>query len=706
MNTTHVMPPGVGGCSEATVYRTEESADETVDASHVLTSEDGVFCYELSSDQTIRLIEYRGNSLDVVIPAVLDGYEVTALASKLFFGHSEIVSVIMPDSVRSLGRRVFEACVSLRRVVLSESLERIDPSSFGRCRSLEDIRIPSRVRAIEGRTFGDCPISDLHLGRSVQTIAQNALDGSRLKRLSIDHENPYIATDGIALFTADMSRLIRMLVPGTSYEVPEGCTVIGDKAFDTAEILAQIKLPQTLERIGRLAFAKSALRSIDILPAVTTIDEKAFYYCKLLEEVHLPEGLRSIQNQAFAYSALKRVALPGSLEELGYQAFFKTDVVFCGPDRTLLCAPEHHAIFCDEMGGLYQGSTFVELLGSVSHYEVMPGTQVIAPAAFKWHGELHEVILPEGVIRIGEESFRGCRKLSSLVLPETLEWISDRAFLDTGLSSLALSARIKHIGRHALHVQGTYQPAKHSLPFLLALDSSNAHYYLESGLLCERGTAGGGDIAMLFVGPCESVRIPAAVTYIDDYAFFGIGTVREIFFHPHIRGIGSNAFCMSWPIEEIHIDYLRPVGGQTHVDIIIPAVQSAGWTFMKALSFDRDGTLFNYALYDSCVIYLREIKDIAQILIRRLTQPVKLSKSRREMYERIVEHHTGEICAYYAARDDMAAYDVLVDLGFLHAGNIDAIIRSISAMEETKATGYLLELKHRRFGVSSLDFSL
>jgi hypothetical protein len=706
MNAAPVMQPGIDSRSEPADCHEDGSRDAVASNSKVVTSADGAFCYELSSDQTIRITEYRGHAPEVVIPSTIDGYVVTALASKLFFGHSELVSLTMPNSIKSLGRRICEACTSLRHIIFSESLERIDPSSFGRCRSLTEVRIPSLVRTIEGRTFGDCPISVLHLGRSVRTIAQTALDSSHVEHLSIDEDNPYLSTDGRALFTADKLQLIRLLVPCASYEVPPGCRVIGDKAFDTAENLVEVTLPETLLRIGRLAFAKSAVRSIDIPSSVTLIDEKAFYYCKFLTEVTLHEGLRSIRNQAFAYAALDRVLLPCSLEELGYQAFFKTNIVFSGSNRTFLCAPESPHIFCDEAGGLYQGDTFIELLGSARCYEVVSGTRTIAAAAFKWQGTLRRVVIPAGLVNIEDEAFRGCRNLESLELPETLEWIGDRAFLDTGLRSIQLSARVLHIGRHALHVQGTYQPTKSPVPFVLKLDSSNPRYYIESGLFCERSAAGVGDVALLFVGPCKSVHVPSQVTYIDDYAFFAVDTVREIFFHAGIRGIGASAFCMSWPIEQIHIDYPRPVDGQSHVDILIPAVQSAGWTFMKALSFDRDGTLFNYALYDSCVIYLREIQDIAQILIRRLIQPIKLSKSRREMYERIIEHHISEICAYYAACDEMGAYEVLVDLGFLQRGNIDAMIRHISLREETKATGYLLELKHRRFGVSSPDFSL
>ena len=61
-----------------------------------------------------------------------------------------------------------------------------------------------------------------------------------------------------------------------SYAVPQGVTHIGQGAFQEADDLKTVKLPQSLNMIDILAFAESGLETITIHGTVTFISYLAF----------------------------------------------------------------------------------------------------------------------------------------------------------------------------------------------------------------------------------------------------------------------------------------------------------------------------------------------------------------------------------------------------------------------------------------------
>lgn len=73
----------------------------------------------------------------------------------------------------------------------------------------------------------------------------------------------------------------------------------------------------------------------------------------------------------------------------------------------------------------------------------------------QYTGQAKELTVPETlgnhpVISIGEEAFRGCKSLTSIVLPEGLEYIAEEAFQSCeSLSSITLPKGLKTIERWA-----------------------------------------------------------------------------------------------------------------------------------------------------------------------------------------------------------------------------------------------------------------
>jgi BspA type Leucine rich repeat region (6 copies) len=84
-------------------------------------------------------------------------------------------------------------------------------------------------------------------------------------------------------------------------------------------------IPETVTKIGPLAFAHSGLKSITLLDGrLTEIGEYAFCGCRNLKAVAIPDSVTKIGPYAFAESGLKLIILPyqsNGLTEIGEDAF-------------------------------------------------------------------------------------------------------------------------------------------------------------------------------------------------------------------------------------------------------------------------------------------------------------------------------------------------------------------------------------------------
>ena len=104
----------------------------------------------------------------------------------------------------------------------------------------------------------------------------------------------------------------------------KGCYVSGvDKQYGTTSF----RIPSTyngvpVTKIGGMAFWDSGVTAVTIPGSVEDIGEQAFYYCTGLTSLTLSEGLETIGDMAFqGCKALTAIEIPESVLDLGYDAF-------------------------------------------------------------------------------------------------------------------------------------------------------------------------------------------------------------------------------------------------------------------------------------------------------------------------------------------------------------------------------------------------
>ena len=131
------------------------------------------FTYIVNGD-TVEITGYNGLDKEIVIPSEIDGKKVTSIAESAF-EETDIISVVIPETVTSIGKWAFGNCKSLEFVKIDGALEVIEPNTFNGCSSLESVNIPDTVKSIGYYAFAGCSnLSSLIVPPSVTYIEGHA----------------------------------------------------------------------------------------------------------------------------------------------------------------------------------------------------------------------------------------------------------------------------------------------------------------------------------------------------------------------------------------------------------------------------------------------------------------------------------------------------------------------------------------------------
>jgi len=239
-----------------------------------------------------------------------------------------------------------------------------------------------------------------------------------------------------------------------SVTIPNSVKSIGSAAFAACESLASITIPGSVDTIGAGAFnfcvnlntvvisngvtaigkeaflACTSLKSVTIPGSVATIGEKAFLCCYGLTSVNISNGVTTIGEEAFyACTSLKSVTIPSSVATISPRAFTTSMSYDC--DDPVITVAKDNAHYSSEDGILFNKNKTVLIRypnKRDSVYTIPSGVTAIGDDAFRGCGNLTSVIIHDKVKSIGAKAFAGCNRLTSVAIPGSVTRIGDRAF--------------------------------------------------------------------------------------------------------------------------------------------------------------------------------------------------------------------------------------------------------------------------------------
>lgn len=250
----------IGGDGKFTVPQ-KNISDETIFT-------EGVYKYALYDDGSAIIVEHTGDELEIVVPDMLGGYPVTAIASGAFYGNMNATSVTMGNNLQVIGSDAFNGCSQLTKVVIPETVWAIYPNAF------------------------------------TDTPWYNSL------------------TDEFVI--VGDSLLLKYNGTDTTVVLPD--TIKHTSAvFMGSETIKDVTIPDSVYTIGCAMFSSSSISRVQIGNNVVLIDDSAFAYCYNLNYVNMPESLKTIEAYAFSScTSLNYIKVGKNVEKIAEYAFFRS----------------------------------------------------------------------------------------------------------------------------------------------------------------------------------------------------------------------------------------------------------------------------------------------------------------------------------------------------------------------------------------------
>ena len=269
--------------------------------------------YELSDDGSYAMVVgYNGTATKIKIAESYQGVPVKEIYRDSFKHNDIITSVVIPDSVTTIGYYALSNCDSLTSIVFGDSVTTIVHYAFADCDSLTSVIIPESVTTIGMAAFYACDnLSSVVFGDNVTTIGAGAFKDCNLTFTEYDNckylgngDNPYYV-----LIEATDKNL-------SYYSIHSDTVIIAGNAFGRCGNLKSIEIPDNVVVISDSAFEYCrSLTSVIIGRSVTTIDDDAFLSCTDLASVVIPDSVTTIGISAFMHCyGLKNVYYTGSKE--------------------------------------------------------------------------------------------------------------------------------------------------------------------------------------------------------------------------------------------------------------------------------------------------------------------------------------------------------------------------------------------------------
>lgn len=307
---------------------------------------------------------------DITVPNEIQGDPVTVIGTEAFEDFSELVNVVLPNTIKTIDSRAFNDCTGLKNINIPNSVTYIGFNSFSNCSSLASLSIPNGVIAIKEGAFEYCSsLIDITIPDSVTKIEDYLFAYcTNLKSIKLSINTESI---GYRAFY-DCSSLINVNLPSnlqvikssifygcsslTEIIIPDTVEEIGDFAFIGCEKVTNIKIPNNVKKIGIEVFnGCSSLTSFTIdsnpyfsvidgvlydknaktlvscpnaregsfvIPgSVTEIGHGAFLFCKKITSLTIPNSVVVIKSNAIRFcSGLSTISIPGSVQNIGFLA--------------------------------------------------------------------------------------------------------------------------------------------------------------------------------------------------------------------------------------------------------------------------------------------------------------------------------------------------------------------------------------------------
>lgn len=471
-----------------------------------------------------------------------------SIGEEAFSGCVNLKNVVFPDSITDIECRAFENCKRLESVILPQKLSGLRLEAFKCCKNLKDIVIPDSVKAIEFGAFKFCDnLQGIIIPNSVERIGKEAF--SNCEKLSSIHFGKgleKIEKEAFAYCT-NLKEIV----------FSDSLRSIGEGAFRNTGI-EQLHFGEGLVKIEKKAFEScSNLKAITLSDSNLTIEHEAFEDCNNLMDVYFGKGLVEFKYDSFPE---KNSKLTLHINKISYlNAYFlerdyiKYRSVVIDPDTATgkKVFPSNETCEAGELFEICDGTISlkkdcgIEIDGVLMIPEEVNGNKVtaIAESAFIGCRKVNTVIVPDSVVSIGKSAFSKCLCLANVTLPDGVKELPERVFqYCVSLSNITMPKHLEFIGDYAFC--DCKQLMKMEIPDTVKTIGDSAFSGCRSlkTIILPQGIEMIPKSAFNECVGIEQITIPDTVKMIGKFAFWGCRSLSSFFMSDSVMRIGEAAF--------------------------------------------------------------------------------------------------------------------------------------------------------------------
>ncbi|MBQ8763589.1 MAG: leucine-rich repeat protein [Clostridia bacterium] len=463
---------------------------------------------------------------DITIPNEIEGYPVTSIMHSAFRNCTELTSITIPETVKSIGDGVFSGASSLEKIIVDSknpcfsndeqgvlfNKDKTELIHYPSGKSNNKYAIPDTVVTIADTAFDDCDkLTHITIGKSVKNLDTDYFrKTNNLEVITVSNENEHFSSDSCGiLFNREKTKLLFCPKQNkeTEYEIPETVLSVSDKAFYENQNLVFLIISDSVVDIGTEAFrCCDELTKVIIGNSVNKISRHAFYDCCNLKEAIIGNSVKSIDENAFSgCESLLSIAIPSSVEGIGTYAFSE-----CTNINEFTVSPDNKFYSNDEYGVLFNKEK----------------TELIQ---FPYGCSLTEYYIPDSVITV----YNTLGNCEHITIGKSVNNENSSLWQSKTIKTITVSDENNYFSNDEYGV--LFNKNKSEI-LKFPCENSNTKYPIPNGV-----TAIGVNA---FSGCCnlENVIIPNSVTNIKSGAFSDCYNITDVKLPTNLLSIGNYAF--------------------------------------------------------------------------------------------------------------------------------------------------------------------
>lgn len=187
--------------------------------------------------------------------------------------------VVVPDTVKQIGRSAFSDCVNIEKIILPDGIIDIGALAFENCSKLSDINIPSSLTELDGSIFLGCTsLMEITIPKGITEVNWYSFKrGTSIERINVMDDNEVFSSIDGVIFNKDKTSLIYYPInrPDDTYIIPDSVTMLSEAGYYSPN-LKHLVLSKNLtyDKDGNNDFSTGSLESF-------SVPSENKYYCDI-----------------------------------------------------------------------------------------------------------------------------------------------------------------------------------------------------------------------------------------------------------------------------------------------------------------------------------------------------------------------------------------------------------------------------------------